>query len=85
MVQTRLSRWHTHIKDRPHGTRHKGRIIQIHNRRHHMYLMCDDGVVVCVDVPYLFREELDGVCIGDGVAFVDCEDGRRLFHSVIEK
>ena len=50
-----------------------------------MYLMCDDGVVVCVDVPYLFREELDGVCIGDGVAFVDCEDGRRLFHSVIEK
>lgn len=80
MVQTRLSRWY---KNRPVGEKHKGKLIQITNSRQHLYLLGDDGVLVCVDVPWLFREELVFVCRDDIVCFVISDDGERLFHSVV--
>ena len=81
MVQTRLSRWHTRIKDRPEGIKHIGRTIQITPNRQHLYVLCDDGVLVCVDVPWRFRDELELIRDGDGVCFVVDDDGKALFHS----
>ena len=83
MVQARLSRWYKHIKDRPLGDKHKGKVIQITESRQHLYVLCDGGVMVCVDVPWLFRDELVSVCRDDVVCFVISDDGERLFHSVL--
>ena len=83
MVQTRLSRWYSQIKDRPVGEKHRGRLIRITSNRQHLYLLGDDGVLVCVDVPWLFRDELFSVCRDDVVCFVISDDGGRLFHSVV--
>lgn len=83
MVQTRLSRWQCFIRGRPVGEKHKGKVIQITSNRQHLYLLDDDGVLVCVGVPWLFREELISVCRDDVVCFVVGDGGERLFHSVI--
>ena len=83
MVQTRLSRWYSQIKERPYGERYYGKVIQITSNRQHLYLLGDDGVLVCVGVPWLFREELSSVCRDDVVCFVVGDGGERLFHSVL--
>lgn len=83
MVQTRLSRWYNQINGRPYGERCYGKVIQITKSRQHLYVLCDGGVLVCVDVPWLFRDELCSVCKDDVVCFVVGDGGDRLFHSVL--